>query len=227
MKVAVITSIYGDYDDLLEPPAQSIPTEFICVTDHPRESESWQIIVQKSELHPRLAAKRPKFMPDLYTDADICIWVDAAAKILTSTFAEDMIKELGDNDFAQFMHPARDCIYDEAEESKNLPKYRNQDIAGQIEGYRVADKFPEHWGLWATGVIVWRTVGGDIDVRRFGREWFRECRDTSYQDQLSEPVLLRAFDLCPKTIEAPDGTAANLWENKWVTWLARGERPTR
>src|SRR5215471_14749227 len=109
-KVAILTAIYGSYDSLKPLPAQDHPTcEAICVTDHPGASgEGWQIVVEpRPGIHPNLAAKRPKMLPWAYTDADIAIWIDASYRITSPGLAT----WAADYPFAQYPHPARDCLF--------------------------------------------------------------------------------------------------------------------
>lgn len=207
MKVAVITSIYGGYDTLKEPVEQTTDAELICITDDDSlTSPTWKIEPHTTGLgHPRLRAKVPKFMPWLFTDADFSIWVDGSAEIVWPTFVEQMLSALGDASMAQFRHPSRDCIYDEAEASEGLLKYELLPLAGQVESYRILGH-PEHWGLWATGVIVRRH---DDKQKELGAEWLRECNLWTYQDQLSEPFLLRRLGI--DIADLPHGLVANPW----------------
>lgn len=216
-RVAIITAIYDSYDTLKLPlPQEGVDVEFVCVTDEPREPNGWQLIIEpRPAQHPNVAAKRPKMLPWEYTTADFSIWLDASFKITSPTFALGAIgyamKDHGysPSGIAQFTHPWRDCIYDEAAASVVLPKYAGLPIVRQMALYREWGH-PEHWGLWATGLTV-----RDHDVaavRTLGERWLRTCQEWSFQDQLSEAVHLRSLGLRP--VQLP-GTHLH---NEWVQY---------
>lgn len=203
----LITAIYGDHDELKELPEQSIALRAICITDRPIESETWEVqVLPEPNLHPRLAAKKPKFQPWNYSDSGPWLWLDASAKITSSTFAQDALLCAKGIDLAQFSHPLRDCIYDEAAASDGMPKYEGLPIYEQVEEYRRTGH-PENWGLWATGCIAyWRAL------EAFGARWFQENVRWTYQDQLSEAPLLRRVDMRPGTFPG------SVFENDWLTF---------
>ncbi len=209
MTVAVITSIYGNYDGLKEPAAQTVDCEFICVTDLGRSSEAWEMVVEpRPHLVPRMAAKVPKCCPHFYTEAPISIWVDASARIVDHDFVDMCVTALGENSIAQWVHPERDCIYDEVCASREFAKYESQPMGLQADRYW-ARGYPPNGGLWAAGVVVRRNTD---HIRQFGYRWLAEQCRYSYQDQISEPPLLAAFELVPAPL--PE----SLWANRWLQW---------
>lgn len=207
MTVAVITGLFGHYDSLKTPVPQTVPADWLCVTDDPYlHSDIWKMEVHNhGRSHPRTRAKIPKFMPWLYTSADQTIWIDASVEIISPTFVEDVIVALGESSMAQFRHPWRDCIYEEAQASAPLLKYDGLPVLAQVERYR-SEGHPEHWGLWATGIIA-RNV--DDHQYELGPAWVRECSRWTYQDQLSEPYLLRTLDV--PIVDLPHGLVENPW----------------
>jgi hypothetical protein len=204
MKACVLTAVYDNYDTLKELRAQDMQHEAICVTDTPDlESESWRIVYEpRSGVHPNRAAKRPKMMPWLYTDAEFVIWVDASFQIESASFVSDLVdfRPLG-----QFDHWDRNCIYTEAAYCYDLAKYAGEPLADQAAYYRMLHH-PAHWGLWATGLIV-REWSPRIEA--FGKAWLAENERWTYQDQVSEAPMLREFDLYPVTI--PGTYSHNPW----------------
>lgn len=207
MSVAVVTAVFGNYDSLKEPVPQSVPADWICITDDGSlSSDIWKMEVHShGTTHPRSRAKIPKFMPWLYTNADTTIWVDASAQVVSPTFVEEALAALGDASMAQFRHPWRDCIYEEAQASLPLAKYEGLPILAQVESYR-SKGHPEHWGLWATGVIARHH---DETQKELGRRWAHHCYAWTYQDQLSEPFLLRELDV--NIADLPHDLVANPW----------------
>lgn len=205
MKVAVLTAITNRYDILRPFPTQDVQCETICVTDDDDlAGDGWQRIIcePRPGMHPNLAAKAPKMCPWRYTDADLTIWIDASLLVQSSEFVRAMCAF----EFGQFDHPARDCIYEEREASR-YAKYDGLPLDEQVAHYRTQGH-PEHWGLWATGLIVRHRTP---EIEKFGRDWLTECETWSFQDQLSEAPMLRTHDLRPETIPGSYLAGRNPW----------------
>jgi hypothetical protein len=194
MSVACISSIYGAYDSPFIQPPQTVEAEWILVTDRWTDVPGWRVVVEpRPHTHPRLAAKVAKCLPWNYTDADTVVWLDGACRLLRENSLEQILIASGEHPLSQVVHPWRDCIYDEADASRGMLKYQQQPVDAQVEHYR-SEGHPEHWGLWATGLIV-RADGRHNGMSKalnmdFGRRWLAEQTRWSYQDQLSEAPLL-------------------------------------
>lgn len=206
--IAIITSVYDNYD-ALKPvcPQAGADVEWICVTDavpSAVQAEGWTIVHEpRPGVHPNRAAKRPKYWPWEYTDAPASIWVDASFRVVSATFAAEALACA--DPIAQFAHPWRDCIYTEAEASAHLRKYDGEPVLKQAEHYRTLGH-PEHWGLWATGVIARRHTEA---VRELGARWLAETYEWSFQDQISQPYALRETGLRPTAF--PGNHLATPW----------------
>lgn len=213
-KVAIITAIYDNYDTLKPTLKQEgVDVEWICVTDdsdwvhidknHP---SGWKIIHEpRPHLHPNRAAKTPKCLPWLYTDASASIWIDASYQVVSENFAEDALSYA--EPIAQFRHPWRDCAYDEASESLLLPKYQDEypRILAQLQDLKSC-YHPKGWGLWATGVIAREHT---YSVMSAGFDWMRLIYRYSYQDQISHPLAMNMNFLRP--IDFPGTHLSNPW----------------
>jgi hypothetical protein len=148
--------------------------------------------------------------PWRYTDATASVWIDAAYRVTNPKFVHEAITYA--HPIAQFVHPWRDCIYDEATVSIQMGKYGSEPINQQAARY-LAHGHPAHWGLWATGVIARQHTNR---VKAFGDAWLGECATWSYQDQVSEPYALRLHELWPTPLP---GTHL---ENAWLAYEASG-----
>lgn len=185
MKVAVYTSVIPmNFDSFKIQPEQTIPTDFI------RYGPTYPLPEDIKGLHPRMQAKYFKFLPEKIPklfEYDYTIWIDGSAQILSEKFVEEMIGRM-EGSFMVFKHPeARDCIYQEAEYCKTMPKYVDQRIEAQANFYR-SQGYPEHNGLYACGMIVRKNR--EFANRLLGKLWWDECREWTYQDQLSLPYVL-------------------------------------
>lgn len=209
---AVITAVYDGYDTVKPFLPQSVECEAICVTDDPKlEVDGWHVVYEpRPDMHPNRAAKPPKMTPWAYTRAHQSVWIDASFRIVSPEFVAQALQYA--TPIAQFVHPERDCIYDEAIVSMQLMKYHGEPIEQQMQRYRDM-QHPGRWGLWATGVIARKHT---LDVMKFGRDWLRECMTYSFQDQLSEPALLRAHGLRPESLPGWHGS------NPWLRYEGSG-----
>ena len=189
MRLAAVCAIYGGYD--LIPPVPDGVDDAVLVTDVPVRS-GWRNVVDPSTAHPRLAAKRPKVRPDLYTDCDASLWMDGSIHVRDGSFAERIRDLLAEHELVLTDHPEdRACLYDEAVHCQDWPKYAGEPIREQATQYRAAG-MPEGFGLWAAGCIARRHTP---EMRRFGDAWLEEIRRWSVQDQVSLPFVLWRDDV--------------------------------
>ena len=199
MGLGLITAIYGEYDELRPLPVGHGFDDAVCITDNPNlAADGWRILVDPSTEPPRLAAKRPKFLPDDYLTTSASVWIDAAFAVCDHRFAEFAAEHLARHELVVWDHPeTRDCLYQEATYCQGWPKYQWEPIPAQTAAYRAAG-MPEHFGLFAAGTIGRRHTPA---MRQFGDAWLRECQTWSIQDQISLPFLLWR-----------EGITVGLWE---------------
>lgn len=212
MRLALLTAAYDNYDELKELPPQDVAYEAICVTDDPNlHSESWTVVYDPQPgVHPNRAAKKPKFCPWNYTDATFSIWIDASFRVMSPAFIGDALDIVGtqnESPLAQFPHNMRDCLYDEAEISIGMAKYATEPLAEQVARYREWGH-PTHWGLWATGIMFrYHTP----EVVELGERWMKEVADWSFQDQVSQPAMLREVGIRPLALPGFYWAGQNPW----------------
>lgn len=223
---AVVSAIYDRYDTVKPVMPQfermaGIPcpvlVDWVMVTDRPDTAEEaaaagWRTVIdpqsqlaERGHAHPNRLAKIPKLFPWRYTRANWSIWVDASFRITSGNFVGDVLEHA--QPLAQFRHPWRDCLYTEAEFSDGLAKYADERMSmlRQTQRYRRLD-FPEHWGLWATGVIARHHTTA---VREMSHYWNWEIENGSYQDQVSHPFACKSAGLRP--VELPGDHVTNPW----------------
>jgi hypothetical protein len=228
MRACIYSAIYGEYDTLKDQPRQTIPVDFICFTDSPSlvPIGPWQIIRNtRRDISPRMRAKYFKIMSHRIflhgratlletlpygiwcqlTWYDYLIWIDGSIQIYRADFAERMISYIRDSGWTMFVHPDRDCIYDEALASKKMRKYQALPIREQAESYR-AEGYPEHNGLMATGIIG--RNARDDRISEINEMWWQENVQWSYQCQMSLPVVLWRLG------QSYDAINLNLWQNE-------------
>lgn len=210
VQAALITAIYDRYDDLKDVCPQTVDTEWICVTDdealHRGDADprGWSIVYEpRPGLHPNRAAKRPKMLPHEYTAAPASVWVDASFAVVSPLAVDELLAHAAP--VAQFAHPERQCLFDEANVCLPLGKYAGEPMAEQVTSYRHAG-MPDRWGLWATGVIARQHTPAVAD---WGKAWAAEIDAWSFQDQLSHPWVSWALDMRPTDL--PGTHTRNPW----------------
>jgi len=188
MRVALVTACYGAYDPVRPLPADHGFDDAVLITDDPDlVTDSWRVVYEPRDEHPRLAAKRAKMMPWLYTDCDAAVWLDASFEVMGDMFYKWVVPQLAVNDFMVWSHPeGRYCIGQEAEVSMTLAKYQGSLIREQAESY-FADGMPRDWGLFACGTVGYRF---NPEVEALGEAWYGEQVKWSVQDQISLPYVL-------------------------------------
>lgn len=197
MKVTTICSVYGGYDN--PPPIgdQSIEFDQVLVTDNlVVESNRMMLVEHRQHTHPRLAAKHAKCLPWEYSSADIIIWIDGSIRLTSNSILEYLVQQSEGHLISQYVHPVRDDILDEADASFPMLKYQGQSVHEQAH-YYLSNGLPRNWGLWATGLIVYRPHLGKGLLHRFGSDWLNEQIRWTYQDQISQPYVLYRHGLRP------------------------------
>jgi hypothetical protein len=203
--LAIITSIYGSYDSLKPTlPQTGLDVEWVFVTDKaPADALGWRVVIESpTSISNVRAAKAAKFEPWKYTDAEASIWIDGSFRVASPRFAVEALPYA--DPIAQFLHPNRDCLYEEARIVLAVGRCPGP-AAAQTQRYREAGH-PEHWGLWASGIIVRRHTE---EVKAFGRTWAREVEQGSARDQVAQPYALRVHGLRPTVL--PKGYMSTPW----------------
>ena len=207
-RTAIVTSLYGDYDDLAPPPPHFDDCVLVTDKEHSESGRGWrQVILPQPGRHPRLAAKLAKCRPDLFTDCEASLWVDASTRFTRpeqSRSFVDMGLERGD--FVLRDHPEdRDCAVAEAEWCHGWPKYSQWPVLSQAQAY-IDEGLPSNFGLWACGVMARRHTP---EVRDFGTAWFTENEKWSIQDQVSFPYICWKMSM-PLALWSADEFAAHI-----------------
>lgn len=193
----VYTAVYGAYD-FLHPHPNISDVEWRCYTDDPDISPNgWEIVVEAPRYaHPRMSAKWRKCHPPL--DHDMSLWIDGCVEVTHEDFVEQFYGLLNvRHPIALWRHPQRSRVRDEALFSVGLPKYLDLDMIGQVERYWERRNDLDSLGLYASTVI------GRLhtpEVLQMGAAWLAHCDLSTYQDQLSLPVLLADYGIEPAII---------------------------
>jgi hypothetical protein len=206
--ICVITSCLGGFDNL-RPPLGIEPndeTRWICYTDQVNipACPPWDFRPIPHLLSAARASRIPKILPHLVLPAetDYSIWHDANFQLTMSPRAT-IGELLRFDDWAAHKHPARDCIYREADillkEKIGTPTLIEAEIARyRAAGYPEANGYGTGAGLWANGLLVRRHTPA---VAAVNERWWDFYAAGCERDQISFPVARRELGLSVNTIQ--------------------------
>jgi hypothetical protein len=225
----------GGYDDLKAVPKQDVDCDLFCFADAdlPARAGDWRVVRvrRRPAIHPRMRAKYFKLLSHrvfpggrlaLRFDPmaafgkrpryDATLWIDGSIRIKSKSFVREFLSGIGNSGWVLFPHPDRDCIFEEAEVSLTMEKYRGLPLEEQVRAYGMEGVQP-HSGLYAC-TIIGRQEPLSAPLQALNESWWAENWKWSYQDQLSLPYLLSKLRLGVDTVDK------NLWRNDWFDWVA-------
>lgn len=185
-KIVCYTAIVGPYDQLREVKVKSDGIDYVCFTDQPFVSNTWQIRPIPDELKFLSNVKKQrviKICPHRFlSEYDISIWIDGNLQVKRDLNEFVAQYDLSKNVLYTRVHPVRDCIYDEAKKILELKKDTAESINAQVERYR-AMGYPAHIGMSETCVLLRKH--NDIKCKLFCNAWATELLLNSHRDQMS------------------------------------------
>lgn len=202
---AVYTFIFGDYDDLKSPAVVTPGWDYICFTDdHTLRSDVWDVRVsprRRSDRqldHKKYAGKHKILFHRYLQGNDLSLSIDANLE-LNCNLDDFMREHFRADDDMMICYQARDCVYDDAEQSKRRLIDQPGRIDTQMQRY-LAVGYPAHNGLYMGGIIARRH--DRANVRQMCDLWWQEHRRGSRRDQLSlnyaiwksAPIKISALD---------------------------------
>lgn len=190
-KIVVYTSIFGNYDELIDDQLLMDGVDYICFTDQLIESNTWKVIkVDPIYSDSNRNAKKYKILPHRYLkNYSSSVWIDGNLKVIGD------IRKLIDNisykvfDHNQNLLDPRNCIYEEFNAiitlgNNNGGNYKDNPKLMQEQVTRYLQQgYPPNNGL-ATNMIIIRNHN-DPEVIRTMEDWWIEIKYGSKRDQLS------------------------------------------
>jgi len=184
-KKVVYTAIANDYDKLkARNDSRREAVGYVAFTDTTDYSNGWQTRgIHTQFADPCRNAKIHKILPHIYfPEAEYSLWIDGSIQLRPDFSLDRMIELfLKEYDLAVFRHPARRCIYKEAEKCIELKKDNLEVIRKQIQRYRY-ECYPKDAGLAECSIILRRH---SEKTKIFNEVWWDEIVKHSRRDQLS------------------------------------------
>lgn len=186
-KVCIYTCIVNNYDMLLEPLEYDKDINYICFTDNANlKSRIWNTVpipddlkYLPSILQQRMLKIRPhKYLPCYNTS----LWLDGNIQICKSLNQFLQQYNLEKCPLYTRVHPARNCIYKEAEAVIEYRKANPIIVRKQMKRYR-DNNYPEEIGLAETGIIL--RAHNDRICKLVCNSWAELVLMYTHRDQLS------------------------------------------
>lgn len=207
LRVAVYTAITAGKDSLKTMPIYG-GVDRILFTDRPEDHAASGWYVQRAcdlFTDPRRNSRAHKLLAHQYLpDYDYSLWIDGSINLRVSPL--DLVDAyLRDADVAMFRHPARSCVYAEADGCIAAGSDHRETLAGQVAKYR-QEGYPPDNGLNECAVILRRH---NAATEAFNNAWWSEYCRHSRRDQVSVNYVLRKLGvrlaLLPGTVrDNPD-----------------------
>lgn len=203
MKIAIITSICGNYEKLSAPTVVHENVDYYAFVDYiDSEVKVWNqsLAFQFSEddkYANRRNAKIYKILPEMFVHGyDYYFWTDASHDVVGDPF-EIVEKYLSDEKpYAVFKHTTRNCVYSEALLLKKL-KYDHKNLINEEINFFKEEKYPGNNGLYELSAFVkkktYRTTLASL------KWWEIICRYSS-RDQISFPFVLWKCGITPSIL---------------------------
>lgn len=231
-KIAIVTSIYGDYDNLKEQNINNRESvDWYCFTDkNLSKNNGWVIITkpyhteefndyydklkkQNVKYYNMMSAKYYKIKThniDILQSYDYYIWIDGSI-FLQKDFIKNINKiiDKNENDVINFKHSERKNVKSEYLFSVNMTKYKHIDFYKQYNEY-IKYGFPDNIGLFENTIIVRKNKKKINDAYD---SWFKENMKHGFQDQISLPYIYWKYDINPYLIYD------NVFNNKLYSYV--------
>ena len=191
-KICIYTANIGGYDRIKEPLIINNNIDYICFSDQPLKSNTWQIRpINFFNCNQTRIARHYKVNPHVYLKGyDIVIWVDSSITI-SNDFNEYLSKVEKDTTLLTQIHWKRENIFEEANaiinEKKDLPDI----IQNQVEFYK-SQGFNRNL-LFETMFFV-ANLKNDKTKELF-RLWNQQINQYSHRDQISLPYVIDQLNI--------------------------------
>lgn len=188
MKIAIVTSLTGHYEHLVNPVVIHKNVDYHAFVD--KEWPAATAWIKHPLYHyssdpkfaPRRNSKPYKINPFAFLqNYDMYIWVDVSHDVVgPPTLLADMLKGF---DIGCFKHTTRNCVYEEAKIIKEL-EYDHHDLVDAQMAYYHQKNFPANFGLYEMSTFAMMDTP---KTRIASMKWMEQIHKFSSRDQLSFP----------------------------------------
>lgn len=189
-RIAIYTSIFGNYDDLLEPYFIPDNCDFFVFTDQEiRKDSVWKKMETPKEITNMSNIDKNRYVKMLphkfFGKYKYSIYVDGNIQIIADM--TEYINYLNEIGIGIHMHHLRDCVYQEIKAVKDAKRITKRDAKEHIEHLK-KENMPEHYGLLQCNVIV--REHNNKKCINIMEQWWEEFKKYCKRDQVSLPYIL-------------------------------------
>jgi len=188
----IYTALVGKYDSLSDPKYIMHNWDYVCFSNNIKKKGNSVWEIRPIPIHHSdslILSRFPKINPHiLLPEYDYSFWIDANINIQDDRLEqriEELIKQ--NINLSLFLHPERNCIYDEAMTCIKDGFDKKSIIEKQIK-FLKREKYPINNGLFANG-LIFRKHNEQV-ISSLGNEWWNLYLKFSKRDQLSLGYLL-------------------------------------
>ena len=196
-KIAFVTAISGNYEDLKVPEFFDFEIDYFIFTD----DESLKvfkpfkkIVLNKFEVDPTRIARWVKLnhykVLNLIGDYEFVIWVDSNLLVRNSLVPYVELLRRNQTDLGMFKHPARTSLKQEVEACQRLNKDSIIDLDEQYNAYKSQYDIEEINKIPVIETNVYVANIKNENVINLFFDWYQDLFRYTRRDQLSLPVAL-------------------------------------
>lgn len=192
-RVVVYTSIYGKYDNILNPLTIDENCEYYIFTDQDVPEGSIWVRVDDSQIPKECSTdamknRFVKMFPHKFFKCDYSIYIDGNLQIIghPSLLVQKKLSSCPTG-IAMHLSPRENCIYEEARTVCHVGKINKKEMKNVLGLYK-KNKMPKHYGMFECNVIV--RDHNNERCKRIMDEWWSNYRQGVKRDQLYFTLVL-------------------------------------
>lgn len=200
----VYTTVLGP-TDRLEEQVHRGNARFVCFTDQPIRSATWELVRMSVQDRPKRACRRLKLLPHVtFPGEPVTLWMDCCFRLKVPP---EQIARNHSGQVTAFRHHRRQRIKDEAQAIIKARKALPHAVLAQLAAYQAdgwdTDDNPQR-AIHNGGFLLRRDTP---DVRAFSEAWHHEVETRTLRDQMSVDYV--AWKLGLRIDEFPGTCRAN------------------
>ena len=199
-RIAIYTSVFGGYDNLLEPLFIPDNCDFFAITDLEISKDSkWKKIDILPEMKNMNNIEKNRYVKinphKVFKNYDFSIYIDGNIQVVSDL--TEYINLLNEYGFATHMHHQRTCVYDELMAIEKSKKDTKENIKKHKKLLEETN-MPKNYGLLQCNVLV--REHNNPKCIKIMEEWWNEFSNFSKRDQISLPHVLFINNISPNKV---------------------------
>ena len=196
-RIAIYTSVFGDYVKINEPFILPDNCDFFIISDSKPKNSNWKHLnldISNFGLLGKSDAEKNRFFKmfpnKIFKKYKYSIYIDGSIKIMTDL--TEFVHDINKYGLKAHGHYRNSCVYDEIKKCKKLRKDTDENLTKHFMHLK-ASGMPKKFGLLEAGILV-REHHSPICISLM-EEWWHEFSQYSKRDQISLPFVLWKFGI--------------------------------